>query len=169
MVHKISLRALLMSCLALLLSTSNAFVGQNDLMNTARHRQDRRALCPAPVFNPQDRTETRLFAEDKERTERTGKGYASDGVKEAKILFGLLGLLLIRNQFSTIELRTTSVCPGGPEAERSIQRFKANDDTFHCLPAGELAWKVLTDKWVFPGDPEFDTQIIRIEMKGVKK
>jgi len=98
MVHKISVRALLMSCLALLLSTSNAFVGQNDLMNSARHRQDLRALCPAPVFNPQDRTETRLFAEDKERTERTGKGYASDGVKEAKILFGLLGLLLIRNQ-----------------------------------------------------------------------
>jgi len=78
-------------------------------------------------------------------------------------------LLFATDQFSTIELRTTSVCPGGPEAERSIQRFKANDDTFHCLPAGELAWKVLTDKWVFPGDPEFDTQIIRIEMKGVKK
>ena len=74
-----------------------------------------------------------------------------------KILFGISFVLFLRSQFSSVELRSTTVCPTGDKAENTIRIFMKNDPDFHCLPLAELAMKVLSEPLVFPGDPDFDT------------
>ena len=95
--------------------------------------------------------------------------YKSDGKKEGKVLFIVISLLVLRGAFVPKDLRTTTACPTGYGAEKTLARFKANDSSYHCLPTGDLVKNYFTSRWVFPGDPDFDPNFLRIEMRGVKE
>ena len=95
--------------------------------------------------------------------------YKSDGKKEGAILFLVVLLAVVRGAFIPKDLRTTTTCPTGYGAERTLARFKENDSSYHCLPTGELVYKYFTSRWVFPGDDDFDPNFLRIEMRGVKQ
>jgi hypothetical protein len=95
--------------------------------------------------------------------------YKSDGKNEGAILFFVVLLAVVRGAFISKDLRTTTTCPTGYGAERTLARFKENDSSYHCLPTGELVYKYFTSRWVFPGDAEFDPNFLRIEMRGVKQ
>lgn len=85
---------------------------------------------------------------------------AIKGGRGGKILFCISVALLLRSQFSSVELRTTTVCPTGDKAGNTIRIFMENDPDFHCLPLSELVTNFFTSPFVFPGDPEFDTDFI---------
>lgn len=95
--------------------------------------------------------------------------YKSDGKREGTILFVIVLLAVVRGAFIPKDLRTTTTCPTGFGAERTLARFQENDSSYHCLPTGELVYKYFTSRFVFPGDPEFDPNFLRIEMRGVKQ
>jgi hypothetical protein len=95
--------------------------------------------------------------------------YKSDGKREGTILFAIVLLAVVRGAFIPKDLRTTTSCPTGYGAEKTLAKFQQNDSSYHCLPTGELVYKYFTSRWVFPGDPEFDTNFLRIEMRGVKQ
>lgn len=81
------------------------------------------------------------------------------------VLATLAVLGQLRSQFSSVELRTTTVCP---DTERTLNIYKENDPSFHCLPLDELARRFFTDPLVLPGDPAYDPSFLRIEMRGLK-
>lgn len=91
------------------------------------------------------------------------------GIGGFKVLATLAVLGQLRSQFSSVELRTTTVCPSGLNAERTQRTFESNDPSYHCLPLAELARRFLTDPLVLPGDAAYDPQFIRIEMRGLKQ
>ena len=84
----------------------------------------------------------------------------TSGGNGGKILGALAVALVLRSQFSSVELRTTTVCPTGAKAANTIRIFKENDPDFHCLPFQELAIKTLTSPLVFPGDPDWDPNFL---------
>lgn len=98
-------------------------------------------------------------------------GEYSDKVKggtAGKYLFSLALAALVRSQLSSIDVRTTTVCPSGFNAERSLRIFQENDPDFHCLPLGEFVKTFVTSRIVLPGDPDFDTNFFRMEARGLK-
>mmetsp|Transcript_8245 Transcript_8245/g.8407 ORF Transcript_8245/g.8407 Transcript_8245/m.8407 type:complete len:156 (+) Transcript_8245:44-511(+) len=95
--------------------------------------------------------------------------FSSKGEEESKWLLLLAGVLVLKGTFSSIDVRTTTICPTGEGAEQTKQQFLANDPTYHCLPLDKVIVNYITSPLVFPGDPDFDTQIIRIEMRKVVK
>jgi len=109
---------------------------------------------------------TLLRMSEKNRPQYTDK---VRGIGGFKVLATLAVLGQLRSQFSSVELRTTTVCPSGLNAERTQRAFEANDPSFHCLPLGELARRFLTDPLVLPGDAAYDPQFMRIEMRGLKQ
>ena len=96
-------------------------------------------------------------------------GYSSDGKQEGKVIFAIASLFFIRSLFVPVDLKTATVCPSGLNAERSLEKFQAYDPDYHCLPAGELLKQFFTSRWVFPGDPDFDENWLKIELRGVRK
>ncbi len=83
--------------------------------------------------------------------------YKSDGKKEGQIIFAIVAGIVLKGQFTSIDLRTTYTCPEGPNAAKAFAQF-SQDPEYKCLPAKELYTKYLTAPLVFPGDPKFDTQ-----------
>ena len=47
--------------------------------------------------------------------------YKSDGKKEAKYLLGVASLLVLKLTFTSVNIRTTYVCPSGPRAETILK------------------------------------------------
>jgi hypothetical protein len=89
---------------------------------------------------------------------RTILGYspATKGGEGGKALFGLSVLLLLKSQFSSIDLRTTTVCPSGDNAASKVKQFISADPDYHCMPLAELASSYITSPLVFPGDADWD-------------
>lgn len=112
------------------------------------------------------RTATLRMAENKRPVGYTDK---VRGIGGFKVLATLAVLGQLRSQFSSVELRTTTVCPSGLNAERTQRAFESNDPSYHCLPLGDLARRFLTDPLVLPGDAAYDPQFMRIEMRGLKQ
>lgn len=92
-----------------------------------------------------------------------------DGEKEGKVIFVIAALLFIRSLFIPVDIKTATVCPSGLNAERTLEKFQKYDPDYHCLPGNELAKSFLTSRWVFPGDPDFDTNWLKVELRGVRK
>lgn len=94
--------------------------------------------------------------------------YKSDGKKEGKIGLALAVALCIKGNFMSVDVRTTYTCPSGAGSEKILASLIRQEPTYKCLPINELFVKFLTAPLVFPGDPEYDPQFLRIEMIGAK-
>lgn len=81
---------------------------------------------------------------------------ATKGGDGGKALFGLSLVLLLKSQFSSVDLRTTTVCPSGDNAAAAVKQFKSVDPDYHCQPLPDLAISYLTSPLVFPGDKDWD-------------
>mmetsp|Transcript_23129 Transcript_23129/g.33156 ORF Transcript_23129/g.33156 Transcript_23129/m.33156 type:complete len:155 (+) Transcript_23129:28-492(+) len=95
--------------------------------------------------------------------------YSSDGKKESKFLLFAALLLVAKVNFMSINIRTTYICPSGPGSDKVLQSLIEQEPGFKCLSFGELATKMLTAPLVFPGDPEYDPEFLRISMIGMNK
>lgn len=120
-------------------------------------------LVSLPVATKTGSSRTQRWAEKPVYTDKVR------GIGGFKVLATLAVLGQLRSQFSSVELRTTTVCPSGLNAERTLAKFQADDPSYHCLPLGELARRFLTDPLVLPGDAAYDPKLFRIEMRGLKQ
>ena len=96
-------------------------------------------------------------------------GYSSDGKKEGKVIFAIAAICFVRSLFVSVDIKTATVCPSGLNAERTLAKFQAYDPGYHCLPGDELLKQFFTSRWVFPGDPEFDENWLKVELRGLRK
>jgi len=94
--------------------------------------------------------------------------YKSNGKTEGKIGLALAVALCIKGNFMSVDVRTTYTCPSGANSEKTLASLIRQEPTYKCLPPNELFVKFLTAPLVFPGNPEYDPQFIRIEMIGAK-
>jgi hypothetical protein len=59
--------------------------------------------------------------------------YKSDGRKEGLIILGLASLITVKINFMSVDLRTTYLCPSGPNAEKTRAVYETIEG-WKCLP-----------------------------------
>ena len=74
-----------------------------------------------------------------------------------KVLLAVSIACLLKARLSTIEVRSTTVCPSGPGYERVLNTFKSNDNDYHCLPLGEWVKQIIVAPVVLPGSADWDS------------
>jgi hypothetical protein len=52
--------------------------------------------------------------------------YKSDGKKEGNVILALVIAVVIKGQFTSVDLRTTYPCPSGPNSEKDLIYFKSS-------------------------------------------
>jgi len=94
--------------------------------------------------------------------------YAPDTKQSAQVGVLIALAILSKSVFAPVSVRTTYACPNGFGAAERLAEYKAADPSYTCASGPELFVKMLTAKIVLPGDPEFDTQLFRLERRSMK-
>eukprot|EP01041_Mallomonas_annulata_P009168 gene9168-18999_t len=81
--------------------------------------------------------------------------YKSDGKKEGAILGALVFFLCLKGNFTSVDVRSTCICPSGPGSE-AVRASLDKDPEYRCLPLNELVYQFLFSPLVFPGDEKYD-------------
>ena len=113
---------------------------------------------------------TRIAARQRPTTRLSGVwgNFAPDTKQSAQIGVLLALVLVTKTVFAPVSVRTTYACPNGFGAEVRLAEYKAADPSYTCAGGPELFLKMLTAPIVFPGDPEFDTKLFRLERRSTK-
>jgi hypothetical protein len=77
------------------------------------------------LLRNQQRSETQKFG--------VWGNYKSDGRKEGLIILGLASLITVKINFMSVDLRTTYLCPSGPNAEKTRAVYLTIEG-WKCLP-----------------------------------
>jgi hypothetical protein len=59
--------------------------------------------------------------------------YNSDGTREGLVIFGLAALMTLKVNFMSVDIRTTYICPTGPNAEKTRAVYETIEG-WKCLP-----------------------------------
>ena len=78
-----------------------------------------------------------------------------------KILIAVSVACLLKSRLTTMDVRSTTICPSGPGSEVVIQTFQANDKDYHCLPLGDWAKEIIASPIVLPGSKDWDSTIFQ--------
>ena len=106
-------------------------------------------VAPPPAVSPWSSKRTAVMAFRQE--------FGTGG----RVLLAVSVACLLKARLSTIDVRSTTVCPSGPGMERVIEKFKSNDKDFHCLPFDEWTRQIILSPVVLPGSAEWDPTLFQ--------
>jgi len=78
-----------------------------------------------------------------------------------KILLAVSIACLLKSRLTTIDVRSTTICPSGPGHEKVIETFQTNDKDYHCLPLGDWVKQIITSPIVLPGSADWDPTVFQ--------